>query len=456
MIGATLLAPREIARWLATAGRLARHPRVSREALLRFQTRRLQRLIRHVGTAVPFYRDLYANHGVEVSSVRDATDLDRLPVVTKEALRAAPLGAVLASGADADALVVHRTSGSTGRPFAIRRTLAEERLLRLFRLRAVRQFGARARDRTVFVGEPSLDPRQTHLGRLRRGLGVQRVETISCFQPVEAIAEQLDRAAPSVVCGYPGTLAHVATRLAALPLPGVRPKLVYTGGEPLHAHYRRRIRTGFGARVFDAYGAHEFDLLAWECLETGLLHVCEDNVIVEVLRNGSPVREGEIGEVVATGLHSFTMPFVRYVTRDIATRGPVPCPCGQPFSTLRAVQGRTPHYVRLRDGRLVHPFELTGPLIVEHGEWIEQHQLIQLSPEEVVLRIAPLGTPPAGSLERLHELGRKLLGASVAFRVELVAALRPGPSGKFEPYVSHLPFGPETPAASEAPVEDAT
>ena len=452
-----MLGSRGIARWFDTADRLARHSHVSRETLVLFQGRALRRLVSHVCEAVPFYSDLYASCGVEPSAVRDIRDLDRLPVVTKEALRAAPITDTLAHGTKRESLVVQRTSGSTGRPFAIRRTVTEERLLYLFRLRALRQLGVRARDRTMVVREPPLGGQTMRLlGRLRQGLGVHRIERVNCFQPVEAIADQLDRAAASVICGYPGALAHVANYLIRVPRSGVRPKLTYTGGEPLHPHHRRRIEAGFGAPVFDTYGAHEFNLLAWECPDSGLLHVCEENVIVEVLRDGRPARDGEEGEVVVTGLHSLTMPFVRYLTRDIATQGPATCPCGQPFSTLRAVQGRTPHYLRLPDGQVVHPYQITGPLIEDHGDWIDQHQLVQEALDQVVLRVAPLYTPPDGSLEHLQSLGQHALGTQVNFRVELVTALRPEPSGKFQPYVSHLPSEPEDSVSTDTSLATAT
>src|SRR5207247_3047147 len=135
---------------------------------------------------------------------------------------------------------------------------------------------------------------------------------------------------PEIVCGYPSAVAHVAARMQARDLREVRPRLVLVGGEVLGAASRRTIEEAFAAPLYDVYGAHEFNLLAWQCPASGDYHVCDDNVIVEIVGgDGRPVQDGETGEIVATALHSYTMPFVRYRTGDLAARGPGPCACGR-------------------------------------------------------------------------------------------------------------------------------
>ena len=51
----------------------------------------------------------------------------------------------------------------------------------------------------------------------------------------------------------------------------------------------------------------------------------------EALASGKPI--------VATNLHAYSMPFIRYSLGDIVTRGSNGCSCGQPFQTIRAIQG---------------------------------------------------------------------------------------------------------------------
>ena len=80
---------------------------------------------------------------------------------------------------------------------------------------------------------------------------------------------------------------------------------------------RRHITETFAAPVFNLYASNEFNVIAWECQETGELHTCDDGVIIEVLKDGRPAAAGERGEVVGTNLHSFAMPLIRFRLGDI-------------------------------------------------------------------------------------------------------------------------------------------
>jgi phenylacetate-CoA ligase len=433
----SLLAGREA---LDTLQGLWRHPRGRREALVAFQDRKLAALIAHAYAHVAHYRELLDGAGLRPDDIRSVADLRHVPVTTKDDLRRRPLADTLRAGADPARLVALLTSGSSGQPFTVRRAAWEEHLTNMFRLRACYQVGLRPFDRVAKLRETPLGGRTRGLpGRVRQALGIHRDVDVDCYQPVADIARALRRLRPDVLEGYPSALAQVATAGAGEPRTPGQPRLLIAGGEVLTAPVRQVIERGFGTRVFDFYGAHEFNLLAWECPQGGIQHVCDDNVVVEILGADGPVSEGATGEVVATALHSRTMPFIRYRTGDLATRGPRTCPCGQPFSTLRAVQGRVVEYFRLPGGRDVHPFVITGPLIERHGAWILQHQMIQQSPHAVTLRILPARPPRPDDLAWLSALARQQLGPEVGFTVEIVERFVSPPGQKFSPYLGLPP-----------------
>jgi phenylacetate-CoA ligase len=214
---------------------------------------------------------------------------------------------------------------------------------------------------------------------------------------------------------------------------------VITGGEVLTSHMRHHIQEGFCVPVFDSYGSIEFNLLAWECQSTGEYHSCDDGMITEVLQDGVPVAEGERGDVVGTDLHSFAMPLIRYKLDDVVTKGLEVCRCGQPFSTIRSIQGRILDYFRLSDGRLVHPYEF--PLGREKFPWIREFQIIQHSVDRIVMKIAPFQTPSSDGLRALLEPMKKLLGHDVTFEIELVSDIPREASGKCRVYRSFVQPG---------------
>ena len=158
---------------------------------------------------------------------------------------------------------------------------------------------------------------------------------------------------PDVLEGYATTVAAVADLMTAEDRGRLRLKFIAAGAEPLTPGRRRRIGAGFGARVYDLYGSEEFNLIAAECPQSGLLHFCEGSVLVEVLRDGHPVEAGEEGEAVITALHSYAMPMLRIALGDKVRKGPALCPCGAPFGTLEGVEGREDPLFPLPDGRIL-------------------------------------------------------------------------------------------------------
>ena len=415
---------------LAVLPALLRHPRAGREAILAFRDRQLRRLVAHAYARVPCYRRRMDAHGVRPGAVRGVADLAALPIVDKAELQALPVADRLAAGFERRPLRVRRTSGSTGQPLEIRRTRAEAACLEVLWGRATWELGVRRRDRVAVVHRvraPGL--RSDRLPRRAlRPLGLYRHASISCLLEPAEIAVALRRFDPHVLNGFPSVLVHMATELGE-GLCGIRPRLVTVGGELLTAPMRERISAAFHAPVLQYYASHELHMIGWECRVTGDLHVCDDGLIVEVLDGDRPVAPGGTGELVATALHSFAMPFLRFRLGDLVTRGTDACRCGAPFSTLRVVQGRMLDYFRLRD-RALHPYHVIST-IRDGSSWIARFQLVQERVDAITLRVVPRAAPAPEEMDRLREAMRARIGAGVEVRVELVGEIGREPSGKF-------------------------
>ena len=412
-----------------------KHPGVSPAELKEFQDARLRRLVCHAYDAVPFYRKLFDRHRLHPRHIRGTVDLDLIPTVTKQELRAQLPRNVVASGLDPAQLLTARTSGSSGEPFVIRRTWTEQSLQYLLRLRAFGLLGVRVGDRIATVGlvrpgSPS-DPKA--IGRALHATGLKQTLKIDGLQDPAAIVAQLDAYRPDVVTGMPGMLCRVADHLMDQEERKVRPRLLIVGGEVLTPVMRRRLAEGFGAPVRETYASHEFPLLGWECARGGGFHTCDDGVILEVVHEGRPAREGERGEVVATNLHAYAMPFIRYRLGDIATRGEHHPNCSQPFSSIRSIQGRMIDYFQLPDGRVIHPYQILSSFIAGGDSWIRQYQLLQEREDRIVLRVQPAQAPGSERLSALEQSVLSLLGPQVDFQVQLVDDIPLEETGKFRP-----------------------
>jgi phenylacetate-CoA ligase len=409
-----------------------------RERLLAYRDAKVRRVVAHAYANVPYYRALLDRAGVHPRDVRGAEDLRLVPITSKPDVQPLPEDERLARGVPRRTLISRLTGGSTGQPTVIRRTWWEERLLNAFRLRARLNLGLRPTDRVASVGsvKKKQAPDRQMPAALLQQLGLLRQVRVDCKEPVGEIIRALERARPDVITGYAGAVARVAQALLERGRDParrtIRPRFVTTGAEVQTPLMRRQVGEAFGCPVYNVYGAHEVNLIAWECRETGAMHTCDDLAVVEVLRpDGSPAAPGERGEVVVTSLHSYAMPFIRYRLDDLVTRGADYCGCGLPFGTIRHVLGRMIDYFPLPDGRAMHPYEIIGGILHDRATWARQCQLVQERSDLVVLRLVPFKMPAEQRLAEIRQRAARLLGERVQFRIDFVPELGLEPSGKF-------------------------
>lgn len=397
-----------------------------------FQLRCLRHLLRHAGTRIPYYSDAFRDAGIDPKRLEDPEQsLLRLPPLNRMELIGESRERLLRPGADPDRLVVERSSGSTGSKLRMWRDPFETHLLQLFRWRFWREVGLRPSDRLVLLrGVFSETRRPLPVTRIRQRLGFFHTEEISTQQSGDDLLDRVRASRPDALFAYPSVMNELARRLEHPERHDLRPRVVSTGGEMVSREMRERIEIAFGVPLIDTYGAMEFNLLASQCPVSERLHVLDDAVRLELLANGKPVDEGEVGEVVVTGLHSYTFPLIRYRLGDLAVRGPDPCPCGAPFSTIEKIRGRTVEYFYATNGVPVHHWTLTHVVHEPIRDARFQYQMVQTARDHIVLRIVPLREITAEEHQQVLRLAAELLGEDMRFDLELVDELACAPSGK--------------------------
>jgi len=403
----------------------------TQERLAAFRDRRVRDLVGHACRNVPYYERLFADHGIRPEDINGVRDLWKVPVTTRRTLQRLLPEEIVARGIDPDALIEAQSSGSTGRRLRVRRTWSEERVLRALRNRVGRRRGRRPWERGARLEIPERLRPHDHRrpGVFLPRLGLYDDRSIDCLAEPASIIERLRALRPSVIGGFPPVLFRIARHAGDGGLADLGVRTIVVGGEVLTPAMRQRITAAFNAPVHENYGSIEFVQMAWQCPVGEEMHLCDDTMVLEVLRDGRPVAEGEVGEVVATGLHSYAMPLIRYQIGDLATQGAPRCSCGAQVSTIRGVRGRMLDYFPLPGGRIVHPYELTMPMMAAHA-WIEQYQLTQELVDRVVLRIVPGGQPSNVAMTQLRRQYAESLGAEVTFEVHLVDDLDLDANGK--------------------------
>lgn len=269
-------------------------------------------------------------------------------------------------------------------------------------------------------------------GRVEREY-VLRKTTLAPIDPagwgeLEPVLDRvLDRARTGgsvLIRALPMYLVWLADRAYArgLKLPRLRAVLPF-GGLTSPA-MQGRIEQGLGAPFRNVYGSGEFGAMAASCGQGSALHVFDDIVHVDVVRDGRPMPEGELGRILVTDLVNRAMPLFRYDIGDVGRWVDTPCPCGRPGRRLDVV-GRSADVVVRSDGRLVPASDVLDAFLT-HAD-VVNGRLDETSPGRWVATIATRGSGPAApALPHLDAL----LGGALA-RVRTAAFVRPESSGKY-------------------------
>ncbi len=381
-------------------------------SLQRFRERRVSALVKHAWRSVPFYSRRYRDAGVDPAAVRGLADLARLPTVGKSDLQNAEPSDLLSRDHPADGLIERRTTGSSGLPLVIRRTWFEERLLGLFRWRALAALGWKATDLHLDIEEPvALHPRdRLWAHQLAKRIGRFRQTRVSAFESPQTLLATLSRERPEVVTSYSGALAGMARRALDANPRTHRPRLIVGHSDTITEAMRQVVSDAFGQSLREFYDANEANVMAFECPDGGALHVVDDSVVLEVLVGDRPARPNERGEVVLTSLRSFAMPFIRYRMGDLVIQGEGQCQCGSPFSTVHSVVGRMFDLFPLPGGGAIHPYEIIN-MLGREAPWIREFRVVQERIDCVRVRFVSNEIPSAEqeasvllALDRLLEI----------------------------------------------------
>jgi len=217
---------------------------------------------------------------------------------------------------------------------------------------------------------------------------------------------------------------------------------VLLNGENVPDGAREFIAERLGARAAAFYSCQEIGHIASECEAAAHYHVAAENALVEIVDDrGRDVRPGERGRVIVTGLYNYVMPFIRYELGDIAVAGQGRCPCGRTLPVIARVEGRSRNAFVFRDGSRMWP-RTSMVRAMQPFVPFTRFQMVQLDFERIEFRYLPDGSGRAPDVVGLNEHARTVFHPSVELAPVEVDALIPGPSGKFEEFISRVSAAP--------------
>ncbi len=342
---------------------------MNREKLHQLQSSRLRQTVENVYQNVPFYRDLFEEHGIRSQDIQGVEDITKLPFTTKIGLRdnypfnmfAVPMKKVVR---------LHASSGTTGKPTVVGYTRQDIETWSELVARMITAVGVTDEDIAqicfgygLFTGALGL-----HYGLEKVGATVVPSSTGNTEKQIMLMQDF----GTTTLIATPTYALHIAEVASGM---GIDPKSLglkigLFGSEVWTESMRDELERVWGLFATDNYGLSEIigPGVAGECRERNGMHISEDHFLVEVINpeTGQPVPDGEEGELVITSLTKEALPIIRYRTRDITIKTTEACACGRTTARICKVSGRTDDML-IVSGVNVFPSQIEDVLLKING-----------------------------------------------------------------------------------------
>ncbi len=379
---------------------------------------------------VPYYQRSFKAAGIENITIESLADLVRFPFITKSDIQRE--GDNFLSRRYIKSLCPRsHTSGSTGQPtWTYYDPLSWIRKKYFVKVRARKACGMRYGDR-IAIFECVRDKKKDISDRMNEWvMPLFGVHVFSIFKPVEAVIGTLMAFKPRILYGSPSYFFQLARYMKerSLTLHGL--KAIFTSSEYLEDPVRQYMREAFQADVYDVYGSTEFKETAWECEKHEGYHINEDEVIIEIVKDGMPVQRGEVGDIVMTDIRNRAMPLIRYNIGDKGMLIDKRCSCGRPSALMKPCAGRSSEYVTLPDGRTLSPYLFTTS--IEHVEGLLQYQIVQTEKANIDVNVVLNDRFKATSPEKIREILDEITEHTMTVSVKVCERIDIEKNGKFK------------------------
>jgi phenylacetate-CoA ligase len=403
----------------------------SREQLQDYKLQRLLELVRHAAINVPYYRDLYQRHGVDLDRIKNLSDFSGLPTVDRNSLNL-HRQRFLAENSARHQPILTRTSGTSGGYTELYRSKEQESFRAAVQWQFFLTHGYKYRERRVHLEAPksyeSDSPVATH-NRLENVLQINSYHVMSGNH--QAVVDAIREFRPRLIWALPNLLFVLARHILEQRQDPVEVPLVITYGEKLYPHLRDSITQAFAGAVREDHGNRENSVAARGNGDSRFREVSEYCHLE--LRTGATATGDNSGELVTTSLHNFAFPLIRYLPGDLVEN--LDYLDSERYPGFDLLGGRGKDLLLTRDGLMCsYVFKHLRNNGFFKLKWC---QLEQLSLDRLVARAVTQDSYKRDSDEStlIRLLEEALLGY---FRVEIeyVDEITFTRAGKFQPIIS--------------------
>lgn len=392
---------------------------------------RFKYIVKYAVAHVSYYREKYAEYGVDMESIHDVSDIVKLPTIDKEEVRK-QRDQFISDEYKPNDLMYITTSGSTGNPVGFYQKKSVMMTEWAYVMHIWSRVGCKPdSSRLVLRGKKIKESgKNPHFfyDPLRRELSCDVFNMTE--ENLENYCIAIEKYKPEFIHGYMSAIVMLA-KYIEMRNGGIKHQFkgILAVSENILQEQRDYVEKVFGTRVFSFYGHSERLVIAGECEKSSLYHIEPLYGYCELLdRNGMPSNEGEI---IGTGFLNEAMPLIRYRTGDMASwNTEKDCRCGRAHLRLNGVQGRWHQDMLVsKEGAYVSLTALN--IHSDEFDHIVRYKLIQELPGVVIMKIVPSKGYSVETSERIKRLLEEKVNGKIFFDIQLVDNLPVDANGKY-------------------------
>ena len=327
-----------------------------------YQSIQLQSLLVHAYHHVPYYVEIFKELKLKEKDLLNfkLSDLKFLPYLEKDALRQYGTNKLMSNYVSKGSFV--NSSGSTGTPVSIYLSKDFHRKWSAIMETRIRNWAGVSIDnpRGMIGGRRIIPNHYVKYPLYRYNIFEKQTYFSAYHLSLDTVQNYIDGLVINKVeylTGYAVSIFLLSKFALESSLKIPKLKAVITSSEKLTQEMKYTISEAFKCRVYDSYSGVESCGLISETPE-GKMVFSPDSGILEVLdENGSEVGDGQVGEVVLTGLYNYDQPLIRYKIGDSVEKAKnQKLDCGREMIVIEKILGRTEDIIYGGDGRAMVRF----------------------------------------------------------------------------------------------------
>lgn len=405
----------------------------SLKKLKEYQLKNLKRLLKYVYVNVPYYKQMFKKEGIKPNKITCLEDLDMIPLLDKETV------------INNFKLFINRnvktcrirsiTSGTTGTRLPVAYGGRFKRFLNACIVRREAYNNSKFYQKKVFFGGAQtsvLTQGKNYLWEYDLSKRTLYFSASNLSDDILKIyVDQIRLHKPVFMRGNASAAYRLALYLKENSINDISFNSFTNRSEMLFDFQKDIIKEQFKCDVYNYYSQKEEVCSAMDCSCHKGLHIDMEKGIVEIVKDEANKK----GKIVATCLHNYTMPLIRYETGDIGKVSENDCPCGRGLQLLTELQGRKDDTIILNN-RVIAPLELS--IIARSVNHIKECQFVQEDKNIILIRVVKREGYTNKDNKKLLKLSHKLMGEDVKINIKLEKDIERTDGEKFQFVISKL------------------